>query len=144
MSFVHKCNKNIIYDIKRDEFAWHNKILTNRLRFICLFGQILRYGNNFKRSGGLMAHSVVRYLWLVTINNVRFRITSKSSRHVSSLLNERGCYQRVQILQYTLVCYPLQKGYLTTLYWVVKSMGLTEIGGPYLKYLEVIMKIWVQ
>ena len=37
MSFVHECNKNNIYDTKRDEFAWHNKILTNRLRFICLF-----------------------------------------------------------------------------------------------------------
>ena len=37
MSFVHECNKNNRKDTKRNEFAWHSKILTNRLRFICLF-----------------------------------------------------------------------------------------------------------
>ena len=36
MNFVHECNKNNRNDTKRDEFVWHNKILTNRLRFICL------------------------------------------------------------------------------------------------------------
>ena len=36
MSFVHECNKNNTYYTKRDEFAWHNKILTNPLWFICL------------------------------------------------------------------------------------------------------------
>ena len=36
MSFVHEYNKNNRKDTKRDEFAWHNKMLTNRL-FICLF-----------------------------------------------------------------------------------------------------------
>ena len=36
MSFVHEYNKNR-YGTKLDEFAWHNKILTNRLRFISLF-----------------------------------------------------------------------------------------------------------
>ena len=37
MSFVHESNKNNRKDTKRDEFAWHSKLLTNRLRFICLF-----------------------------------------------------------------------------------------------------------
>ena len=37
MSFVHEFNKNNRKDTKCDEFAWHNNILTNRLRFICLF-----------------------------------------------------------------------------------------------------------
>ena len=37
MRFVHEYNKNNRKDTKRDEFAWHNKILTNQLRFICLF-----------------------------------------------------------------------------------------------------------
>ena len=37
MSFVHEYNNNNIYDTKRDEFVWHNKILTNPLWFICLF-----------------------------------------------------------------------------------------------------------
>ena len=37
MSFDHECNKNNIYDTKRDGFAWHNTILTNPLRFIYLF-----------------------------------------------------------------------------------------------------------
>ena len=36
MSFVNECNNNKIYDTKRDEFAWHSKILTNRHRFISL------------------------------------------------------------------------------------------------------------
>ena len=34
MSFVHKCNKNNIYDTKRDKIVWHNKILTNPLQFM--------------------------------------------------------------------------------------------------------------
>ena len=29
MSFVYECNKNNRYDIMRDEFAWHSKLLTN-------------------------------------------------------------------------------------------------------------------
>ena len=37
MNLVHECNRNNINDTKRDEFSWHNKILTNRRRFICLF-----------------------------------------------------------------------------------------------------------
>ena len=37
MSLVHECNKNNKYDTNRDKFTWHNKILTNRLRFISLF-----------------------------------------------------------------------------------------------------------
>ena len=38
MSFVHdEWNKNNISDTKLEEFAWHNKLLTNRLQFICLF-----------------------------------------------------------------------------------------------------------
>ena len=36
ISFVYKCNNNR-YDTKCDKCAWHNKILTNRLWFICLF-----------------------------------------------------------------------------------------------------------
>ena len=40
MSFVHECNKNNRDDNRRDEFAWHNKILSNLLRFITLFVQI--------------------------------------------------------------------------------------------------------
>ena len=69
MSSVHKYNKNNRKDTKRDEFAWHNEILNNRLRFICLFiivnemaktyedfrdrkvrriGQTLRYEKSFK------------------------------------------------------------------------------------------------
>ena len=30
ISFVHECNKNSRNDTKHDEFAWHNKILTNQ------------------------------------------------------------------------------------------------------------------
>ena len=37
MSFVYECNKYNRKDTKRDEFAWHSKTLTNRLRFIRLF-----------------------------------------------------------------------------------------------------------
>ena len=40
MSFVHECNKNNRKYTKRNEFAWHSKILTNPLRFICLFFNI--------------------------------------------------------------------------------------------------------
>ena len=40
MSFVYECNKNNRDDTKRDESAWHNKILTNRLRFICLLDNV--------------------------------------------------------------------------------------------------------
>ena len=44
MSFVHECNKNNRKDTKRNEFAWHNKILTNRLRVICLIVNVNEIG----------------------------------------------------------------------------------------------------
>ena len=34
MSLVHECNKNNRKNTKRDEFAGHDKIITNRLWFI--------------------------------------------------------------------------------------------------------------
>ena len=37
MRFVHERNKNNRYNTKRDEFAWHSILLTNRLRFTGLF-----------------------------------------------------------------------------------------------------------
>ena len=68
MSFVvYEYSKNNRQYTKRDESAWHNKIITNSLRFICLFvnvnemvktykdGQTLRYGkiNDFIFMSGL-------------------------------------------------------------------------------------------
>ena len=44
MSFVHEFNKNNKWDTKRDEFAWHSEILTNRLRLISLFININEIG----------------------------------------------------------------------------------------------------
>ena len=40
MNFIHECNKNNRHATVRDEFAWHNKILTNLLRFMSLFVDI--------------------------------------------------------------------------------------------------------
>ena len=46
MRFAHECNKNNIYDTMRDEFAWHSKLLTNRLRVISLL-EMIRIQSNF-------------------------------------------------------------------------------------------------
>ena len=35
-------------DTMRDEFEWHSKMLTNRLRFICLFIDINEMAETFK------------------------------------------------------------------------------------------------
>ena len=37
MSFAHECNKNNIYDTKRDIFTRYSRLLSIRLRFINLF-----------------------------------------------------------------------------------------------------------
>ena len=41
-------NKNNRIDTKRDEFAWHNKILTNRLWFICLFVNVNEMAKSYE------------------------------------------------------------------------------------------------
>ena len=48
MTNVHECNNNNIYDTKRDEFAWHNKILTNWLLFISLFVNVNELAKAYK------------------------------------------------------------------------------------------------
>ena len=50
MSFVHECNKNNIKDTKRDEFSWHNKVLTNRLRLLVYSLMLMKLANTFGES----------------------------------------------------------------------------------------------
>ena len=48
MSFIHEYNKNNRNDTKHDKFEWHNKILTIRLRFICLFVNVKEMAETYK------------------------------------------------------------------------------------------------
>ena len=52
MSFVHECDKNDRKDTKRNKFAWHSKILTNRLRFICILTNLLKSMRIFRAQFG--------------------------------------------------------------------------------------------
>ena len=126
MSLIHECNKNNRKDTKRNEFAWHCKILTNRLWFICLFvndknltknyddfrarkvrriGQTIYYGKSFKRlthycgeyETGITMYIVLRKHFFSNMKAVM----TKFSHNPHSTISKDETFLLVILKQYT-------------------------------------------
>ena len=55
----------------------------------------------------------------VVQTNIRFRITTKSWRNISSVLRGQWCYQQIKIFSHILVCYPSPNKNLFMIHYLV-------------------------